>query len=179
VNLETQAILLLALFSPFVELFPNLYMSWWAPSNGKLKRYTETWPRRIAIVFTVWIPILFTLEKIIVEPPPLILIIATLIFSAFFLRLYTFDKSIRQKTTPSKIPEALYFIAFSSIGAILYTAIPDKLWLVPTGILTIFLGASMMSTFRRKNLTLDIIGRLIFSTGFLINLYNLARATTM
>ena len=38
-------ILLLALFSPFTELFPNLYMSWWAPSNDNLVEYERKWYR--------------------------------------------------------------------------------------------------------------------------------------
>jgi hypothetical protein len=175
-NLETQAILLLALFSPLVELFPNLYMSWWAPTNGKLKNYIHAWPRRVAVVLTVWIPILLTLAKVI-EPQGLIWVIELLVFSAFGLRLYFFDRAPNKNT--SKIPEILYFIAFTSIGAVLYGAVPDKSWLVSVGILSIFFGASMMSTFRRgkhKNLNLDVLGRLIFTTGFLINLYNLARA---
>lgn len=173
VNLETQAILLLSLFSPLVELFPNLYMSWWMPSNGKLQKYMDTWQRRVSVVLIVWIPILFTLAKVI-EPTALIWAIAALVFSAFGLRLYFFNQSL-----PSKVPEVLYFLAFSSIGLILYSTVPDKPWLVPAGILTIFLGAFTIGTFRQgkhSNLKLDIIGRLIFITGFLLNLYNLARA---
>ena len=47
-------ILLLALFSPFTELFPNLYMSWWAPSNDNLAEYERKWYRRIVVVCVVW-----------------------------------------------------------------------------------------------------------------------------
>jgi len=182
---ETQIILLLSLFSPLVELFPNFYMSWWVPSNGKLQKYLDTWPRRVLVVFTVWLPILITLAKLI-EPPALIWVITALIFSSFGLRLYVFDRSLSQQlkrggsaAEPSKIPELLYFVVFSSIGVVLYTAVPDNHWLVPVAILTIFLGASMISTFRKgrhTNLTLDVVGRLVFVTGFLLNLYNLYRA---
>jgi len=185
---ETHVILLLSLFSPLVEAFPNLYMSWWVPSNGKFQRYLDTWPRRVAVVFIVWLPILITLAKV-TEPPALIWMISVLVFLAFGLRLYVFERYLSQKlkksssvSQPSKIPEVLYFVAFSSIGAVLYTAVPDKIWLVPVGILTIFLGAFMMSTFRQgkcTNLTLDVVGRLVFITGFLINLYNLARAASV
>ena len=173
---EIQMILLLSLFSPLVELFPNLYMSWWVPSNGKLKKYIKTWPRRIIVVLVVWLPILIILAKVI-NPPSLIWVIGALVFSAFGLRLYFFNNG--SPTKPSKIPELLYFAAFSSIGAILYTVVPDTLWLVPVAILTIFLGAFIIGTFREgknANLALDILGRLIFTTGFLLNLYNLIRA---
>lgn len=130
------------------------------------------------VVLMVWLPILITLAKI-VEPPALIGMIAALVFSAFGLRLYTFNPSLQ--TEPSKIPELLYFIAFSSIGVLLYTAVPSKHWLVPVAILSIFLGAFTIGTFRRGrhvNLALDIVGRLIFVAGFLLNLYNLARAAS-
>jgi hypothetical protein len=184
-SFEIEMILLLSLFSPLAEAFPNLYMSWWAPSNGKLQKYIDTWLRRVIVVFTVWIPILIVLSMII-KPPSLIWVVGLLVFSAFGIRLHVFDQFLSQElkkkgsaTKPSKTPEFLYFIAFSSIGIILYSAVPNNAWLVPVAILTIFLGASMMSTFRRgekANLNLDVIGRLIFVTGFLLNLYNLIRA---
>ena len=180
-------ILVLSLLSPLVEIFPNLYMSWWAPSNCKLQRYLATQPRRVAVVFSVWIPILLILSKVI-QAPELIWVITILVFSAFGLRLYFFEKSLKQEVTKtstnihtSKLPEILYFIAFTSIGTILYTAVPNKDWLVPAAILTIFFGAFIISTFRRgksKDLTLDVMGRLIFTVGFLLNLYNLARAAS-
>jgi len=185
--MKIEMILVLSLFSPLVEIFPNLYMSWWAPSNGKIKRYLSTWPRRVAVVFTVWIPMLLILSKVI-QPPELIWGVAVLIFSAFGLRLYFFEKSLKHEIKKSgsniqlsKIPEILYFIAFTSIGVILYTAVPSKQWLVPVAILTIFFGAFIISTFRRgksKDLTLDVMGRIIFTVGFLLNLYNLVRAAS-
>lgn len=177
-------ILILSLFSPVAELFPNLYMSWWLPSNGKIAKYLSVWYRRILVVLTVWIPILFTLGKI--TTLPIQLTISALVFVAFGLRLYLFDRNLHQLKEgetdfiePSKIPEIFYFVAFTSIGVILYHAVPNSSWLVPIGILLIFLGANMMGTFRRgvkKNLNLDILGRVIFTIGFLTNLYNLARA---
>lgn len=181
-------ILFLSLFSPLAEALPNLYMSWWAPSNGKLQKYIKTWPRRVLVVMVVWIPILITLANII-KQHVFIWLISALVFLAFGLRLYFFDRSLKQKLKKrssmikiSKIPELLYFLVFSSIGVILYMTLKDYLWLVPVAILMIFIGASMMSTFRtgkHVNLTLDITGRLIFSTGFLLNLYNLVRATSV
>ena len=40
---------------------------------------------------------------------------------------------------PTKIPEILYFIAFSSIGWVLYYTVPNSSWLVPLAILSTFL----------------------------------------
>ena len=186
-----MTILILSFFSPLVELFPNLYMSWWTPSNGKLQAYLRAWPLRVAVVLVVWLPILVTLGA--VTATPIQLSISALVFAAFGLRLYFFDRSLHQlKNTeirddvnfeePTKLPEVLYLIAFSSIGWVLYHAVPNKAWLVPLGILSIFSGAFMMATFRRgpqKNLSTDIIGRIIFTAGFFLNLYNLARAASI
>lgn len=182
-----MSILLLSLFSPLVELFPNLYMSWWTPSNGKLQTYLKAWPRRIIVVLVVWVPILLTLGSI--TSTPIQVAIAMLVFSAFGLRLYFFDRSLHQLKgdihnfiEPTKFPEILYFIAFSSIGWVLYHAVPNSSWLVPVAIFLIYFGAFMMATFRRgpkKNLTKDVIGRIIFTIGFLVNLYNLARAASI
>ncbi len=184
-----QIILLLSLLSPVVEAFPNLYMSWWVPSNGNLRRYLDTWPRRVAVVFTVWLPILITLAKI--TGVAIALVIGALVFSAFGLRLYVFDRYLSQELevangSPApgklaKIPELLYVAALSSLGFVLYGAVPDMSWLVPAAIGTIWLGASMIATFRRgpqANLQLDILGRSVFVLGFVLNLYNLYRAAS-
>ena len=185
-----QRILLLSLFSPLVEAFPNLYMSWWAPSNGNLQRYLDTWPRRVAVVLTVWLPILITLAKI-TGPVAIAFVIAAFVFSAFGRRLYVFDRYLSQELEAatggpapgklSKIPELLYVVAFASIGFILYGAVPDMSWLVPMAIGIIWLGASMIATFRQgpqANLQLDVFGRGVFVFGFLLNLYNLDRAAS-
>ena len=180
-------ILLASLFSPLVELFPNLYMSWWLPSNGKIQAYLKAWWRRIAVVLTVWVPILYTLGKF--TSLSIQIAISVLVFSAFGLRLLLFDRALHdlsddetEFTPPSTIPEVFYFIAFTSIGVILFNAVPSMPWLVPVGILLIFLGANMMGTFRRgakKNLNLDVLGRVVFTIGFLTNLYNVARAAAI
>lgn len=162
-------------------------MSWWLPSNGKIQEYLRVWPRRVLVVLTVWLPILITLGDI--TTLAIQLGISAMVFAAFGLRLYLFDRNLHQLkegetdfVEPSMIPEIIYFIAFTSIGLVLYFAVPSMPWLVPIGISLIFIGANMMGTFRRgvkKNLNLDVLGRMIFTTGFLINLYNLARTASI
>ena len=176
--------ILLSLFSPIAELFPNLYMSWWIPDNGDLQAYQKAWKRRIVVVLVVWVPILLTLG--LLTSTALQLFVVMLVFTAFGLRLYFFDNSLaaaEDKETdfiePTKIPEILYFIAFSTIGWIIYQSTSDNHWLVPLAIGLIYFGAFIMSTFRNgdnKNFKIDVIGRIIFTVGFLLNLYNLARA---
>jgi hypothetical protein len=179
-------ILLLSLFSPLAELFPNHYMSWWRPSNDKLKKYLDAGKLRLILVTLVWFPILITLAKI-VDHQITIGLIGALVFSAFGLRLYFFNKSLRQELREnssaieiSRIPEFLYIVTFLIIGFVIYTNVLVNQWLVPLAILLIFLGATMISTFRkRKNLTLDVVGRIIFTLGFLLNLYNLIQAVSL
>ena len=179
-----MTLLILSLFSPLVELFPNFYMSWWLPTNGKIQAYLKAWPRRVIVVLVVWLPILIALGSItsaVIQGT-----ISVLVFSAFGLRLYFFDQALHQLKAgevnfiePTKIPETLYFLAFSTIGWVLYQAVPNNQWLVPLAILAIYFGAFNMATFRqgaKKNLLADWIGRVIFTTGFLLNLYNLAGA---
>jgi len=180
-------LLLLSLFSPIAELFPNLYMSWWIPDNGNLQAYLKAWKRRVVVVLVVWSPILLTLG--LVTSTFLQLFVTMLVFSAFGLRLYSFDKALEQTegkkkdfTEPSKIPEIIYFIAFSTIGWIIYQSTSDNHWLVPLAIIMIYFGAFIMSSFRNgtnKNFKIDVIGRLIFTAGFLLNLYNLAKAASL
>jgi len=180
-------LLLLSLFSPIAELFPNLYMSWWIPDNGKLQAYLKAWKRRVAVVLIVWSPILITLG--LITSTMMQLFVALLVFTAFGLRLYSFDNALEQTkgenndfAEPSKIPEIIYFIAFSTIGWLIYQSTSDNHWLVPVGIILIYFGAFIMSTFRNganKNFKIDVIGRIIFTFGFLLNLYNLASAALL
>jgi len=117
------------------------------------------------------------------------LFVALLVFTAFGLRLYSFDKALEQTkgenndfAEPSKIPEIIYFIAFSTIGWLIYQSTSDNHWLVPLAIILIYFGAFIMASFRNganKNFKIDVIGRIIFTFGFLLNLYNLASAALL
>lgn len=178
-------ILLLAFFAPLTELFPNLHMSWFEPSNNKLMTYLNTGYLRVAVVLVVWLPILFTLAD--VTSTILVVIIGLMVFGAFgrrgieFKQVLTAELEDREhRGPPFPLPETLYFLSFIAIGIVLFIEVPDNPWLVPIGVLGILTGAVMMGRFRRgpgdNALTFDVIGRIIFSVGFTINLYNLARA---
>ena len=186
-----RVVLLLSLLSPIVEAFPNLYMSWWAPSNGNIRRYLDTRPRRVAVVLTVWAPILWILSRI-VEPAATVVPIAVAVVCAFGLRIRVFDRSLSLELETgtdgelpqrvSSVPELLYLFAFTAIGFVLFATVPDRSWLVFAAIGTIWFGAGMMARFRRgpdANLTLDRLGRSVFVIGFLLNLYNLNRAAIL
>jgi hypothetical protein len=160
-------------------------MSWWLPSNGKKEEYLKNSFSRVIIVFVVWSPILFTLGNI--TSTKIQVLISTLVFVAFGLRLYLFDKALHQSIQghtkliePNKIPEILYFTALLIIGWVIFYSVPNSQWLVPLAILAIYIGAFIMASYRcgiHKNFIKDVIGRIIFTLGFILNTFNLARAT--
>lgn len=179
-------ILLLSLFSPLTELFPNLYMSWWAPSNENLTRYLERWYLRIGVVLVVWLPILCAFSKI--AHPVLLVVMASLIFGAFAWRLVVFSRYLKAEIHGEDVkirteqPERLYFVALVVLIVTIYVSVPNNAWLVPVGALGIFGGANLIGRFRRgatKSPMGDVVGRVIFSAGFIVNLYNLARASDL
>ena len=186
---DVNAILLLSLMSPIAELFPNLYMSWWEPSNAKLMAYVQASRRRYVVVLVVWVPILVMIDQLVSTVATLALVV--LVFGAFGLRTVLFDRAIQELTgsegplserpRASTLPEALYFIALTAIGVVIYVSVPDSQWLVAVGILGIFGGASGMARFRlgpADTYASDIAARVVFALAFVLNLYNLARAVT-
>mmetsp|Transcript_28475 Transcript_28475/g.47827 ORF Transcript_28475/g.47827 Transcript_28475/m.47827 type:complete len:286 (-) Transcript_28475:237-1094(-) len=80
-----------------------------------------------------------------------------------------------------EVAEMLYFIVFSSLSVIVYLALDDSededaAWLGFAAVGAIFVGANFMAKFRHRSQPLDILGRVVFTIGFLTNLYNLNRA---
>ena len=179
-------ILLLALFSPITELFPNLYMSWWAPSNGDLETYLKRWYLRVGVVLVVWLPILFTLSKI--ASPLLVIVMAVLILGAFVWRMFVFTRVLQAEINDEEVagnadqPERVYFVALVVILTTIYFAVPDDAWRVPVSAVGIFGGANLIGRFRRgpsKSHAGDVAARILFSAGFILNLHNLARAADL
>eukprot|EP00976_Prorocentrum_cordatum_P116909 1196229-Prorocentrum_minimum.AAC.6 len=75
-----------------------------------------------------------------------------------------------------EVAEIMYFFVFGSIAVIVYTALDDAKWLAFVAVGTLLTGAFFMAQFRHRHQLLDIFGRVVFTTGFLLNLYNLNRA---
>lgn len=176
-------ILLLSLFSPLTELLPNLYMSWWMPSNRNLADYHRFWYRRIAVVLVVWVPILVVLSSL--TSVPVLIVIASVIFGAFGWRMVRLRRFLEAKLSGadidlgSEVAERLYFLALVAIMGIIYANLPSHRWVVFVGAAGIFGGALTIGRFRdgaHRSMPLDVAGRIIFSGGFLVNLHNLARA---
>ena len=176
-------ILLLSLLSPLTELFPNLYMSWWMPSNQNLENYRRFWYRRLGVVLVVWVPILIVLASIV--SPLTVGLIAAVIFGAFGWRMVTLRTYLDAKLGGAEVelggegPERLYFMALTAILVLVYRNLPTYQWLVFVAAAGIFGGAVMIGRFREgkhRSPRLDVFARIVFSAGFLVNLHNLARA---
>ena len=176
-------ILLLSLFSPLTELFPNVYMSWWMPSNQNLENYRRFWYRRVWVVLVVWVPILIVLARIV--SPLTVGLIAAVIFGAFGWRMVAVRRYIDAKLGGADVelggegPEGLYFIALAAILVIVYRNLATYQWLVVVAAVGIFGGALLIGRFRggkHRSLRLDVFARVVFSAGFLVNLHNLARS---
>ena len=177
-------ILLLSLFSPITETFPNLYMSWWRPSNGNIEKYQRTWYRRVVVVLVVWLPILYAMSRIVRWP--WLVFMTVLIFGAFIWRLIAFTRELQAEldgttsTVHADLPEVPYVVALITLMVTIYLNLDANAWLVPVGGVGIFAGAVMIGRFRSvpaKSQRADIAGRLIFSAGFILNLFNLATAS--
>ena len=181
------AILVLSIMSPVAELFPNLYMSWWEPSNGRFDAYLQARARRFVVVALVWSPILFTVSRF--AGIALTIVLTVMVVGAFGLRLVLFERALdhaisQRRSSPPRphvanVPEAIYFIALAILGITIFSNVDDQQWLVVVGVLGIFAGAGGMSRFRLgpgNAQVADVVSRIVFAAAFLLNLYNLARA---
>ena len=190
-----MTILFFSLLCPLAELYPNLYLSWFAPPNKNFKKYDNLSHIRLLAVILVWVPIIYTLSFLTSNNN--ISIITILIISAFGTKLIEKDihkekemqlvagmqKSMVTKTPcftlkkqiscPKGIPEILYVIALCAIGISL---LPHSIYINIISISLIFWGTSNISK-RFINPNDDIMGRKIFSIGFVAFLYNLNQLT--
>ena len=144
--------LFFSVISPLDELFPNYYLSWWYPPNKNIKEYNKYYYLRFLSVLLVWIPILYTLNKKFD-----IKLLTVLVFSAFITR-ETLNKD-------SFLPILLYIISLFFISFKLNSVLP---------MFFLLFGATLISNYRFIDDELDRYGRIIFSFGFLLFIYNLS-----
>lgn len=141
-----------SLVSPITELLPNMYMSWWYPTNNNIEKYNKMYMFRFVAVCLVWIPILLQIYKN-TKNKNFIIIVSILIFSAFYLR--------HKLSYDNPYPGYLYMIA---LILLFYELTSKNKWYI-LGL--IFLGAYLIGKYRNKNIHYDYAGRLIFSSGFI------------
>jgi len=146
-----------AIVSPFSELFPEYGISYWKPRYKSLKFYDKVYYRRILAVILTWIPITLFLLKL---SPCLTLVSMTFIMTAF----YTRRKNI-------------YANSFYIFGLILISLILVnnglRLNKIVLSAMLIITGGCLIQEGRTGKLEVDIIGRVIFSIGFVLFIINL------
>ena len=144
------------------ELLPNLGLSYYYPPDKSLLFYDSREQLRWLVVIIVWIPIflaLFKLSKLF-----------TIIASFFIFVSFYINKNSNYK---KKVGNIGYFhlIGFSIIYYILQKKETNQNKLIYIMyILSLLIGGGLMGKYRKHNLSIDIIGRLLFSFGF----YNFA-----
>jgi hypothetical protein len=141
------------------ELFPDLGLSYWYPSDKSIYFYDNMeFFRWMAVIFT-WVPIIITLYKISsIEA----CIAAVFIMISFYIN--------RNSTWKTKLANtsAFHFIGFVIIYHILIQKEKDetKRIILLVYIALLLLGGAIISNNRRRNRIKDYIGRIIFSIGF-------------
>lgn len=141
------------------ELFPNLGLSYFYPSDKSINFYDDMEIFRWIVAFVVWIPISMALYKL---SPLNALIASFLILCSFFINK---NSSYKNKLGDTGI---LHVLGFAIIYYILIKKETDnnnKIKYMIYIILLLF-GGYLMGKGRNKNLIIDILGRIIFSIGF-------------
>ena len=150
-----------ALVATTTELFPDLGASYFYPRTKSIKFYDDQICLRWLAVSIVWLPITYYLFKLS-NMDTLIAILCIML--AFYLNRDSKSKKLNENTT------WLYVIGFLIIINILNknTKNNKQKILNILGVFLIFLGGMLMNKERKGNLEIDIVGRIIFSIGFIL-----------
>jgi hypothetical protein len=146
------------ILSIITELFPDIGLSYYYPPTKSIQFYDKQEPLRWLIVAIVWIPIILALFKISK--------LYTLIATSFILFSFYINRNSTYKEKFGNIGY-LHLIGFVIIYNIIQNGENNtKKFLYLLYILSLLIGGSLMGANRGKNLSIDIIGRLLFSYGF-------------
>jgi|UniRef100_A0A6C0ISA9 hypothetical protein len=147
------------ILSILTEIFPNLGLSYFYPPNRSVSFYDKQEPLRWVVVFIVWVPIILTLFKISQ--------LYTLFASFFIILSFYINKNskYKKKFNESGILHLLGFLIIYCIIVQKENENPKKI-IYLIYILALLFGGFLMGKGRRKNLFIDIMGRLLFSFGF-------------
>ena len=154
-----------AIISPLSELFPEYGVSYWKPRYKSVKFYNKVIYRRILAVILIWVPITLILFT---NNPYITPIAISFIILSIYMREFKYSYSSK-----------LYFIGFSFIFYILYDNCNkhdenDKCInkILLSNIITLT-GGYLILMGRKGNLLVDILGRIMFSIGFVLFILNL------
>jgi hypothetical protein len=161
-----------ALIASFTELYPNLGMSYWLPRNMNKVFYDNMLFGRILSVLIGWGIIthrLFSLSKIKT------LIALTFIMTSFYMR------SISKKHTEDNNSGVFHMIGFFIIASIMSEKCAKSDYMcIFNNFISIFIllfGGSLIGKGRYGDLHTDVLGRIVFSIGFLLFINNLITLT--
>lgn len=156
-----------AFIASFTELFPDLGMSYWLPRDMNNEFYDEMLLTRFLAVLITWSIISLKLWKINKFKTIIALIF---ILTSFNMR---WKAKSHFKYNFSGI---FHFIGFMIIASIMSEVCKDCFNYV--SVLVLLFGGILIGKGRYADLETDVIGRLVFSTGFYMFIYNLKRAYT-
>jgi hypothetical protein len=150
-------LILPAIVSSFSELFPEYGMSYWKPRTRSVQFYDKVYYRRVLAVILTWVPITLYLLKL---SPCLAPLAVTFIMLAFYTR------------RKYEYANGLYVVGLILISWILF--INNLSWnkIVLSGLL-IITGGYLIQEGRTGKLEVDILGRVLFSSGFVFFIINL------
>lgn len=156
---------LLLLISPITELFPSLGGSYFLPRSLDKQFFNNTFFIKLISVILVWTPILYKLYQ---KNHTWTIIAGIFVITGFILR--------SRVEWHDYLPSTLFY----TIGLLLIhfmllskcTTNSCKLSNV-LAVSMILGGGYLMGKYRSGNITIDIIGRVVFSIGFIMFIKNI------
>lgn len=169
--LNNNILLISGLVSTISELFPNFGWSYWLPRNLDGDFYNRKLYQRILVVLIVWSPIFYNLYKL---NRFLAIIAVSLVTHAFYLRAYSESHNKSNKS-------GMYYTLGFSIIIYILTEECSTFLCKFDNILSYFLilfGGYLINHGRYNDIKLDILGRLVFTAGFINFISNLIQLRT-
>lgn len=155
-----KIIQLTSVISVVTELFPAMGMSYFLPRGGdNVEFYNKMLPWRVLAVLLVWSPILYKLYGI---NSIMTLIGGMFIMRAFYSRLY--GEWIKNNVAANNY-YAIGFFIIVMIMSLRCFELKCVLWNV-LSVVVLLTGGSLIGVGRRGLMWIDLVGRVVFSTGF-------------
>ncbi len=154
-----------AIISTFAELFPSFGLSYFLPRSGDTEFYDSKIVSRIVEVVLVWFPIAYILYN---SAPIRAIIAISSIMLGFYLKRFA-----AYHVVENRLSGLLYFIGLVIIVTILNEK-GNMINNVLSGSL-ILLGGYLISIGRQGELTVDIMGRILFTIGYFYFISNLVK----
>lgn len=151
-------LLLISLLSPLAEIFPQYNGSWWyyKITDEDIKKYKNFRFYRLLFILLVWMPIIYYIPIKYIEKK-----LISILLSITFLHREYYNNNISNYLYISTIIFLMIFIYINT----------NKIFYI--SLLYLFSGIYFLSKYKYKNIKMDILGRLLFSIGIIIFLFNI------